>query len=252
MPHVAPNATLASMRYALVLFLLAPALFAQAAKLDVPSVSTTGQATVNVVPDVVEIVVGVEQKDADAAKAKRTCDTTVASLLRIAAAHGIEPRSVKTDYIDLDFEELSKVYWARKTVVLTSLDITGFESLLSDLVRGGANHIASIRFLSSDVRKYRDEARKLATKAAREKAQLLAESLGGRVGNALTINEGNNGWDWGSSWWGRYNLNANSNTFVSGGAERTTGDSSLAPGQIACSATVSVTFELLSGEGSSK
>lgn len=240
------------MRYGLVLLLLTSALCAQAAKLDVPSVSTTGQATVNVVPDRVEIVVGVEQRDVDAAKAKRTSDAAVASLLKIAAAHGIEPRNVKTDYVDLDYAYTDKAYWARKTVVITSSDLAGFESLLSDLVRGGANHIANISFLSSDVRKYRDEARRLATKAAREKAQLLAESLGGRVGNALTITEGNNGWDWGSSWWGRWNSNANANTFVTAGPERTTSESSIAPGQIACSATVSVTFELLSGESASK
>ncbi len=235
----------------LVVF-LAPFCLGQAPKFDVPSVSTMGQATVKVVPDRVEIVLGVEQHDSDAQKAKRASDAAVSSIIRVAKDHGIDDRDIKTDYIDLDSVYRESGYLSRKTVVITSHDLPGFEALLADLVHAGANHITSVRYQSSEVRKYRDEARRLAAKAALEKTRLLAESLGRRVGNAIAITENGNGWDWGSSWWGQWNNESNlANTVVSNGPERAMADdASIAPGQIALSASVGVTFELLGPDGS--
>ena len=47
-----------------------------------------------------------------------------------------------------------------------------------DALGAGANEVINVEFYLSDLRKYRDQARELATKAAQEKAQDLAAAAG--------------------------------------------------------------------------
>src|SRR5262249_54757633 len=54
----------------------------------------------------------------------------------------------------------------------------------------GGNRIDSIVYETSDLRKYRDQARDMAVRAAREKATALALALGQEGGKAHSIEEG--------------------------------------------------------------
>jgi uncharacterized protein YggE len=107
----------------------------------------------------------------------------------------------------------------------------------------------SIRFLTTRLREHRDEARKLAVRAALEKARLLAEGLGARVGKARSITEATDWWGSSySSWWGRWsaasqNVSVNSNAFAVAGPS-SSDETSLAPGRISVTARVEVTFDL--------
>ena len=59
------------------------------------------------------------------------------------------------------------------------------------------------RFYTSELRKYRDQARDLAMKAASEKAQALANAAGAQTGCVLNINE--NSWSYFNGLWGGRN-----------------------------------------------
>jgi uncharacterized protein YggE len=88
------------------------------------------------------------------------------------------------------------------------------------------------------LRKYRDQARDLAVKAAREKAHALAQALGQEIGKALTIEEVP-GYE--------YAVNQNGYAVQNSYADsRPLGPSgpSIAVGQKAISASVTVSFEL--------
>jgi uncharacterized protein YggE len=61
--------------------------------------------------------------------------------------------------------------------------------LLESLIKAGVNRLDSIQYETSDLRKYRDQARDLAVKAAREKAEALANALGQSIGKANLIEE---------------------------------------------------------------
>lgn len=229
-------------RLPLVLFLVALPLAAQQHR-DFPSISTSGSAEIKVVPDIIEISIGVETSNADLAKAKNENDAAVERIIATAKARNIDAAKIQTGYLTIDptYRDEGRLrvrsYTVRKTIAIESNDLAGFESLISALIADGANHVNGVQFRTSELRRHRDEARRLAIKAAQEKARLLAEGLGRRVGKAYTISEGADYGGWSSA--------AAQNTFQvasSGGRGETEG--SLAPGRISVTANVSVTFEL--------
>src|SRR5207248_3032718 len=109
--------------------------------------------------------------------------------------------------------------------------------------------LQGVQFRTSELRKYRDQARSMAIKAAREKADALARDLGQKVGKAITINEEqSNYWAYYNAWGyqnGYQNMSQNVMQNAGGGsASATSGDTTVAPGQISVTARVSVTFAL--------
>jgi len=57
------------------------------------------------------------------------------------------------------------------------------------VMSAGANRVDGIEYQSSELRKYRDQARDEATKAAKEKAVALAQALGNQIGKTYSIEE---------------------------------------------------------------
>lgn len=90
-------------------------------------------------------------------------------------------------------------YFVRKTVVVTLSDLALFESLLSQSLEAGATHVHGVEFRTTELRRYRDQARALAVNAAREKAEALCAELGKQVGEPKDIREQY------SRWWSPYN-----------------------------------------------
>jgi len=108
----------------------------------------------------------------------------------------IAPQDVQTDYIKLeprykgnDESRLFLGYSVRKDLVFTLRDITQAESLLSEVMESGISRINAIRFQTSQLRKYRDQARSMAMKAAQEKAIALTAEIGQKIGKAYSIEE---------------------------------------------------------------
>ncbi len=220
------------------------------------SINVSGSADVKVVPDEVIITLGVETADAILLNAKISNDDRVKAILSLRDRYGLKPEQMQTDYISIepryvDYNDRRTVqtYVVRKTIVITLKDISRFEDLLTDSLAAGANYVNNIEFRTTELRKYRDQARELALKAAREKASAMAGILGKKVGEVTSISE-NSGYWWSSyrSFWGGYG--AQSQNVVqnagggSGGAGSASDDSAIAPGQITISASVQVTFEL--------
>jgi uncharacterized protein len=217
-------------------------------------VTVTGDAEVRVVPDEVILTLGVETWNKDLGTAKRANDAIVSRILALVADHGIAPEHAKTDYVGIQpryrygtYEERDFIgYFVHKTIVITLRDLSEFESLLADALEAGANYVHGIQFRTTDLRKYRDEARSMAVRAAEEKAVALAKELGQTVGEPLTLLEVQNDWAtsygswWGSGWTGA----ASQNVIQETGIGAWLGEGSVAPGQISVRARVSVSFAL--------
>ena len=221
----------------------------------VGTISVTGDATVKVVPDEVIITLGVETQDADLNQAKEENDKRVRRVIALAKSHGIEAKHIQTDFINIrpEYEDRSYAvdqivgYRVGKTIVITLRDIEEFDSLLTDVLELGANYLHGVEFRTTELRKYRDQARSLAINAAEEKATALAAELDRSIGAPTYINENHSGW-WSSygSWWGyRWGYSMMSQNVVqNAGLEGYTTEGGVAPGQIKVSASVSVTFDL--------
>src|SRR5215467_9748987 len=95
-------------RFLMVLWIAmaAPAVFAQwpspSSETLRDGVTTSGEAEVRVVPDLVEIALGVETRDADLGKARRLNDDAVNAVIAEAKRHGVDAAHIKTDYVSIE------------------------------------------------------------------------------------------------------------------------------------------------------
>lgn len=219
------------------------------------TINVTGSADVMVVPDEVVFSVGVETIDIVLAKAKNDNDVVIKRVLAQAQSLGVEEKYIQTDYISIEpryqdaylkdgYQTRELIgYVVRKDIAFTLKDVSRFEDLYSIILESGVNHVYGIEFRTTELRRHRDQGRALAIQAAREKAEALAKEMGQAVGAPLSISE-NSSWGYRSySWWG---ASAMSQNVIQNAPSQGTSDgsSTLALGQIAINASVSVTFEL--------
>ena len=214
------------------------------------TIAVTGDADVKVAPDLVEISIGVESIDSTVAAVKKKNEDDVARMQAAAKAAGVEAKDIQTEYINLEPRYRSwedrdiKGYVARRTAKVTVRDVRIFERVLAAVLDSGANIVMGIQFKTSELRKYRDQAREMAMKAAREKAEALAKSLGQELDRPHLISEEESSWSSRFGYWGGGNAQMTQNAVQNAGPAATETGDSLAPGQIAVNARVRVTFEL--------
>ena len=148
---------------------------------------------------------------------------------------------IAPNYTDRQREtEQVRFYIVSQTISATLHDVKKVPDVTADVVLAGATSVRDVSLRSSALRKYRDDARVLAIRAAREKAAALTAELGVKVGKPYTITEG---MDYG-------HVVSSSNSYnniqqVEVGAAA--GDGTMptfAPGTISISASVSVSFLL--------
>jgi uncharacterized protein YggE len=215
----------------------------------------SGNAQVMVVPDQVILTLGVESWNVKLVTAKANNDQIVQNVIGVTKQFKIPAQYVQTDYLNIqpsfdNYEQHALTgYYVRRNVVITLKDLTQFEDLLSATLEAGVNYVHGIDFRTSELRKYRDQARDLAIQAAKEKAQAMAARLGQTVGDPLTIEEANIYWySPYSSYWsyggGAMSQNVVQNAPSSAAGELGQSDEAMAPGQIAVGATVNVEFVL--------
>ncbi len=217
-------------------------------------IHVTGDAEVRVAPDEVLLTIGIETQSRKLNEAKDENDARVQRVLDLADDYDIERRHIQNSYIsiypryDSSYDKRVLVeYSVRRNLVITLKDLSKFEDLLTDLLEADVNYVHGIDFRTSELRKYRDEARARAIVAAREKAVALAAELGQEIGEPYEIREEQSNWWsgysywWGGSW-GSSAMAQNVIQDVGGGFEG--GDGDVAPGQIKVNARVAVSFAL--------
>ncbi len=218
-------------------------------------ITVSGEAELRVVPDEVILTLGIETADKNLETARKANDRIVNAVLKLAKEYGIPAELVQTEYINIEprydgrYDSIGSFvgYFVNKTVVVTLRDISKFEGFYADVLGTGVNYVHGIQFRTTQLRAHRDKARDLAIKAAREKAEAMAAALGQNIGQPTSIIEtGSNWWSGYGAWWGaRWGGGMTQNVVQDVGGGALLQDGSLAPGQLAINATVSVTFELL-------
>jgi uncharacterized protein len=223
-------------------------------------ITVSGEAQINVTPDMVIIRVNVQTTDKSMAEAKRQNDGHVAALSNVAKNFGILPEHIQSEYLGIGgYYGISsgQPVTVRRNVEMMLKEVARFDSFLDILLRLEGITLQHIEFRTGQLRKYKDQARSLAVKAAKEKAEAMAGDLGQELGKPITITEDINRW-WSyysyyygccgyyGSGYGGANSTANAvvNAPAPTGSETLGGDTSLAPGQINITAKVTITFEL--------
>ena len=183
-------------RFAVVATVLCLAVLAGAEERPLAKVvRVTATSEVKVAPDRAVIELGVEKENPSASAAKQAEDAASRRILSALRANGIDEKDIQTTFLSLQPQvgyrkQVRFTYFvAAQTLSVTVRDITRLDALLENLIKAGGNRIDSIEYETSDLRKYRDQARDLAVKAAREKALALAQALGQQIGKAQSIEE---------------------------------------------------------------
>jgi uncharacterized protein YggE len=202
-------------------------------------ITVTGGAEVRVTPDETTLTLGVETLNRDLAIAKRQNDERVKKVFALAKKYNVAPGnfwveriSVEPRYKGGDVREELIGYRVSKTIVFTVRDISRLDDLLNSFLDAGANYIYGVQFGTTKLRDYRDQARALALKAAKEKAKDMAKELGQKVGRPYSIVEE------------EYEAGTAPNMMPGTVVSLREADKRTALGQMSISARVKVSFEL--------
>lgn len=158
-------------------------------------VKTTGTAELKVTPDQATIQLGVERQSATAKYAKAEVASTSRKILAALKELNIEDKDIQTAYLYLepmiDYRKGLRIttFTAEQSLSITVRDLSKLDAVMDAVISAGANRIGGIEYQSSDLRRYRDQARDAAAVAAREKAEALAKALGNQIGKAYSIEE---------------------------------------------------------------
>jgi uncharacterized protein len=209
------------------------------------TISTTGTAVIDVVPNQVSITLGVEAFDPTLDVAKGQNDKNSQSLLKAIKDAGIDDKDVKTaemnveiDYNRNGADEQLQGYRTMRWYTVKLKDTSKFMQLVDAALKNGANRIGGIQYDTTDLPMYRSQARALAIKAAKDKAEELARELGCETGRPITIQE--NGDDVSPVYYNNIRFGLGGGFGGGGGG----GGDTMPLGQMTVGARVNVTFEL--------
>jgi len=218
------------------------------------SIQVSGTAVVNVTPDRVLIQLGVQSNATTPQKVENVNSTTINRVIQALKAQGIEDKDIVTDWYVIDpiYEDYSslyiKGYRINNIVAITLRDISKVNKVIIAALNAGANQVVNVEFYLSNLRKFRDQARKMAMKAAQEKAQDLASAAGAETGCVMNINE--NSWShYNGGWYSQnrdlWTQNTMQNIAPAGGETGTLTEAGpVNLGQISVRAEVSASFSL--------
>lgn len=145
--------------------------------------------------------IGYSNTNKEVAKAqtdnKKVMDQIMAELKKLK----IEDKDLQTNYTiypDYDYTQAGSVlkgYKVSNTVTIKIRDLTKINVVLSLAGKYGANEVGGLNFTIDDNSILKDQARVKALADAKNKAAVLAQSLGVRLGNVVSYNEYESGGD---------------------------------------------------------
>jgi uncharacterized protein YggE len=176
----------------IMIFFCSVASQAQEQKL-VPQISVSGEGKIKAIPDQVFISIAVETKGTNATDVKKQNDTTIEKVLQFITKFKVPKSDVQTKSVSLnpqyDYEKKKRNYNATQTIEILLKNILQYDALMEGLVDAGINRINLVEFKTSKLTEYQSEARKLAMKEAKSKAEDYVSVLGQKVGKAITITD---------------------------------------------------------------
>jgi uncharacterized protein YggE len=212
--------------------------YAQEVK-QLPQISVSGEGVIKVVPDQVAITATVETQGNNAKDVKKENDKHVEAVLNIIKKMNLAPADYRTQRVSLnpifDNEKKRTTYKATQSIEILLRDLSKYDELMESIVEQGINRIDNVSFKSSKVAQYQSEARKMAMKDAKLKAEDYVSVLAQTVGRAIAITDNSQNYQ-------SQPVYARMKTMVMDESSSTR--ETLAEGEITITANVSVSFIL--------
>jgi len=157
-------------------------------------ISVFGSALLRVQPDSATIraaITRLEKKPSDAFSKAKDASHAVSDFLRKAPVKesGLSRISLSQPFRFVNNERQPLGYQAQIALAVVLSALEQMENVISGLVESGANEITSTEFHTTKLKELRINARQLAMKAAREKAEIYAAAGGVQLGEILHIQD---------------------------------------------------------------
>ena len=163
-----------------------------AAQNTIPTVSVTGEGSIFVTPDIVNISISINNEGANAKDLKQKNGEAVAKVLQVLSAQ-LPLENFQTDLVSLqkiyNYDTKTYKYEISQGIRIKLDDLTKYESLMETIFEAGVNQINSVTFDVKNREKLLQDARMAAVEDARKKALLYAVSLDQNIGKAISISE---------------------------------------------------------------
>lgn len=177
----------------LLITLLATFLVQAQDQKQIPLISVNGEGRIKVVPDIAAISISLESKGSKAIDVKRENDTKIDAVLKYILKMNIDKKDFQSQRITLndqyDYQKRKHNYVATQTILIELKDMSKYDELMEGLMETGINNINGVQFKSSKLEIHKMEARKLAIKEAKAKAEDFVSVLGQKVGKAYLITD---------------------------------------------------------------
>lgn len=211
-------------------------------------IQVSGEGEVLVVPDEAIIRCGITLRGKTLEKVKEDCDEKSAALSKALQALGIaEDGITKSAYSYSPYRgkgrDTYSGYQVNRNFSIKTDDVDKLGLLLNAVAEAGINQIDDVELKSSKREQHEDEALKLAARRARQKGQVLAESLDAKLGRALRIHE-ESSYAYGGGFGGGDPFAAGGGADPFAAPAGAQAGPTYAAGMIKIEATVNVSFEL--------
>lgn len=219
-------------------------------------ITVNADAIVRIQPDRAVITLGISQRFANLNEGKEKMEKVVSDAFSFCRKNGIKEQFLQTEQIQImprysdkttygktGVKEVSEVlqYDLLQTFSITLEDISKYDNLMYSLLNMGVNRVENINFYSTQMRKYRDDARLNAIEAAKEKAVLLTKAAGIKLGKVVSISENSFGTHYSSPRNMFSNVSQNAVQNFDGDSS---GDIAIAAGMIPVKAGVTLIYEV--------
>lgn len=214
-------------------------------------VYSSGTARVYRTPDYVDIGVGVVAQEPTASAAQASANAIMEKAIAAIKGLKLDGSELQTGSVNLNARyeernynpnEIPKIigYRAEITMRIRTTDLKSVARVIDAGLAAGLNQVEYVQFAIKDALEAREEAIKLASKAAKRKAGVLADSLDLKLGRVLSANSQAQQ----TGWWRGSNYTSNLAVQTSGAAPRGgDAESPVVPGSIEVVVDVSLEFE---------
>ncbi len=176
----------------LLIFMLATMSQAQEIK-QISMVNVQGEGKIKVTPDQSCITISQETKGVNAVDVKKENDLKIDAILKFIKKMNIPQNDYLTQRVNLnpvyDYDKKQQEYVASQTVSILLKDLSKYDVLMDGLIKAGVNKIDNVEFKTSKLLQLQSDARKLAIKDAKLKAEDFVSVLNQKIGRAFTISD---------------------------------------------------------------
>jgi uncharacterized protein len=175
------------------------------------TITVTGTGTVSGTPDIANIEIGVESRDADVTTAFQNSNATIEAVINALVELGIERADIRTSSINV-FQDRSggpapgpaesgmrqepaSTFIVNNQIRITVRDIDLVADAINAAVNAGANQIYGLSFGIDDRLSLESDARAEAISDARARAEELAGLAGVELGAVVRISEASGGFN---------------------------------------------------------